>query len=289
MLGTVGSQHAAAIGPALDGGQKADRRAAQLLPAGIDQHNIVRQQHRAAAQIAGRIVAQPHPQLAQGLVLMYGQRAVERVAIVELKLGMGVVRVDIGQPQPRQSAQRQVSVAAGHVRGIGAIARKGSRPSGIGRIAVGIAGARQEQGQRVLCSSNIEPQSIVARLVEGQRGEAGVNGVAYHQPIGGLAPLVAGDDQVVEERPVGIGREIGAEGQRLRGIAHPARRLLDDLAALRLRLRLGPGVDLPAAADGTAEDVVEVVAFEQLADVAGIRLAGVGGDRLVPRPPVRLL
>ena len=81
----------------------------------------------------------------------------------------------------------------------------------------------------------------------------------------------------------------GAEGQRLRGIAHPARRLLDDLAALRLRLRLGPGVDLPAAAAGTAEDVVEVVAFEQLADVAGIRLAGVGGDGLVPRPPVRLL
>ena len=97
-FGTVCSQHAAAIGPALHRGQKADRRPAQFLPASIDQHDIVRQQHRAAPQIAGRVIAQPHPQLTQGLILTHCERAGERGAIVELELGVGVVRINVGKP-----------------------------------------------------------------------------------------------------------------------------------------------------------------------------------------------
>ena len=160
-------------------GQEADLTAAQLLAAGVGEHDVVIEQHGPARSVRRGVIAHPHPEGLERLILVRTQTAAERTSGAELLLGIALVEVDVGQTQERCRGQLELHVAAeeiGEVRP----RRRAQRAHDI--VAIRLARTREDKGSLPALTRAVQAEAVEERFVESQGRESGVDAIAHHQP-----------------------------------------------------------------------------------------------------------
>ena len=218
--------------------QEADLSTPQFLAAGVDQHDVVVDQQRSSQSIGGRVVAQPHPQRLQRLILVGRQAAAERTARSELFLGIPVVGIHIGQAEGRRRSKLDLGVSSHQ---IGEVRTRRGAQGTLSILFVGLAGPREQQGSLIPVRGIIQTHAAEPGFVEGEGREHGVEPVAHHQPIVAVPIPVRRDDQVLKKPAVFPG--------------------LPDGTALGIFLHLIPFVEQPAAVERPAEQIVPLLAL----------------------------
>ena len=247
-LRPVHHQGALAQAPALDHREEAEVAAADAHAVGVGEDDVVAQDPGAADAVRRRVVPDLHPELVRRPVLIAREHAGERVAGPELRLGVGVVQVHVGQPE---ASGREGGVAQPAAHEVGHV------PAGAG----GLTRPGEEQGALDPVPGIVEAHPREAGLAQGQGRELHVEDAAHHEAVRLPAPPVRGDGE-----PLKRSRELRPE----------------DLRALARRLHLLPRVDQPAAAQMLAEGVVPLLPRQERVQVAQVAVAGVVGAGLVP-------